>query len=89
MSQRDEKTEVSDNGLRYRSKKAGSPFGETSGLHSALSCFFCGTHRMPSLRVMQKVLGKHQPVCEPPCERNPKSRRKAAEAEAAQQQPGE
>lgn len=73
----DTKTEVHSNGLRYASKKPGSPFGPMgAGGYGALSCFFCGTHRHLSERKMQKILGRHQPVCEPVCQKNPAARKK-------------
>nr|WP_230181381.1 hypothetical protein [Aquabacterium sp. CECT 9606] len=66
-------TILRDDGLRYQSKAPGSPFanGFAGGIGS-MSCFFCGAHRGASLRVMQKVLGRSQPVCQPPCGKNPR-----------------
>jgi hypothetical protein len=69
-------TVVRSDGLRYQSKPAGSMFiNVLSGGGGTMSCFFCGTHRPPSMRVMQKILGRNEPVCNPLCAKNPKSRK--------------
>jgi hypothetical protein len=76
----DTATRVSDDGLRYHSKVTGSPFENRPAAFGMLSCFFCGAHRGPSLRKIQKVLGHNQAVCEPACASNPVVRRLSAAA---------
>lgn len=60
------KTSISDNGLRYKAKGAGSPFGSSSGLanHNAMmSCFKCGKHRRIDEMQSRQLIGKFQKVC--------------------------
>ncbi|HXD08218.1 MAG TPA: hypothetical protein VN680_19495 [Burkholderiaceae bacterium] len=75
-SPKDTKTQIQEDGLRYRSKAPGSPFsprpGAFSGAVNTMSCFFCGSHRAPAQRTMQKILGRSQPVCDPMCDKNPR-----------------
>lgn len=86
-SRKDTTTRIQEDGLRYTSKAPGSPFsprpGAFSGATNTMSCFFCGAHQPPNRRTMQKVLGRSQPVCEPLCEKNPRSKKLAAAAAAA------
>ena len=86
-SRKDTTTRIQQDGLRYTSKAPGSPFsprpGAFSGATNTMSCFFCGAHQPPNRRTMQKVLGRSQPVCEPLCEKNPRSKKLAAQAAAA------
>lgn len=73
-------TLMDDSGLRYVSKRSGSPFVDACGVGpSTRSCFFCGKHNGPSNRTMQKVMGRPEPVCSPLCGSNPKYRRSYAE----------
>ena len=66
---------MADNGLRYVSKASGTPYIDTPSCGpSTRSCFFCGRHNSVKLRAMQRVLGRSEPVCAPPCGSNPKSR---------------
>lgn len=66
------KDQVSADGLRYVSKQSGSPCSALgAGTFVMRSCFFCGLHRGPSQRRTQKVVGKTQLVCDPPCGPNP------------------
>lgn len=70
------KTTVEADGLRYRSKAAGSPFSAAGSFGTAtMSCFLCGKHRPRSMLKSRKLLGKSQSVCSPSCK----------ELEAAQQ----
>ena len=53
---RDAKTEISQNGLRYKSKKAGSPYeGMRTG--DTMSCMKCGVHKPRSLDSFKQLLG--------------------------------
>lgn len=73
MNSKVTKTAIHDDGLRYKSKVNGSPFGGAgSSTYSTKSCFFCGEHRGVGQRTTQKILGRHEPVCMPLCEKNPK-----------------
>ena len=77
-------TRIADNGLRYESKKAGTPFTPTSfNAEASMSCFFCGKHCLPAERKRQKVLMRHETVCDPTCEKNPKFKAEQRAAAAA------
>jgi len=45
---RDESTKIASDGLRYKSKESGSPFGG-SGSMGTMSCYKCGLHKLRSL----------------------------------------
>jgi hypothetical protein len=62
------KTQMLDDGLRYKAKVSGSPFksGAYSGI-STMSCFLCGKHRLRNQLGTRKLLGKSQAVCAPSC----------------------
>jgi hypothetical protein len=62
------KTTVDPDGLRYRSKPAGSPFASTGVFSAAtMSCFLCGKHRPRSVLKSRKIAGKTHFVCSPDC----------------------
>ncbi len=62
------KTLIEADGLRYKSKAPGSPFGSAGTYSSAtMSCFLCGKHRPRAMLKSRKLLGKSQPVCAPSC----------------------
>jgi len=70
------KTVVSNDGLRYLQKVAGSQFdvSPSNGYGArVMSCFRCGKHKMRNLLVARRYLGQTQYVCSPaePCERGP------------------
>lgn len=68
MAKTEVKTAVLADGLRYRSKTAGSPFTAAGSFGAAtMSCFLCGKHRARSLLKSRKLLGKSQAVCSPSC----------------------
>lgn len=68
MARTETKTTVVADGLRYKSKVSGSPFGATSSFGAAtMSCFLCGKHRARSQMGTRKVAGKSQTVCSPSC----------------------
>ncbi len=89
-SQREEPTEdlIAGCGLRYVAKVNGTPFPNGASAHrgALLSCFFCGTHQPATRRRHQRVLGRSTAVCEPPCDKNPRSKttKKRTDPEAAQ-----
>lgn len=39
-------TEISDSGLRYKSKQAGSPYQGLGSTGETMSCIKCGQHRL-------------------------------------------
>jgi hypothetical protein len=59
---KDVATNISQDGLRYKSRPTGSPFGETAS-HSTMSCFKCGLHKSRALGSFKKMLGKSMFVC--------------------------
>jgi hypothetical protein len=65
------KSQIVKDGLRYKAKAAGSPFGETNQYaHTAtMSCFLCCKHRPRNQLMTRKLLGKAQNVCAPKCEK--------------------
>lgn len=68
MKERDFRTKIQPDGLRYKSKTAGSIFNHTSGFGSAtMSCFLCGKHRPRSMMESRRFFGKSQSVCTPNC----------------------
>jgi hypothetical protein len=68
MTKPSAKTEIVDNGLRYKAKASGSPFKASPYSGTAtMSCFLCGKHRVRSTMTTRKVLGKSQAVCAPSC----------------------
>jgi len=68
LAKDDPKTAIDPNGLRYRSKVAGSPFSATGAFGAAtMSCFLCGKHRPRAQLKTRKLLGKAQAVCAPSC----------------------
>jgi len=68
MPKEEIKPRIDPDGLRYRAKPSGSPFG-TAGHYGAatMSCFLCGKHRPRSSMKTRKLLGKAQFVCAPSC----------------------
>ncbi len=58
----DDISTFSANGLRYKSKQGGSPFGESSS-PSVTSCFKCGLNKARSLGSFRKLLGGSMFVC--------------------------
>src|SRR2546423_7833958 len=68
MAKDEIKTTIDSDGLRYRSKPAGSPFGSAGAFTTAtMSCFLCGKHRPRASLKGRKLLGRTQFVCAPSC----------------------
>jgi hypothetical protein len=59
---RDESTKIATDGLRYKSKEAGSPFGGSSSM-ATMSCYKCGLHKPRSLGVFKKLAGQNMFCC--------------------------
>lgn len=57
-------TQIHDDGLRYRSKAGGSPFGKAANTRS---CFKCGQHRPMDALQTKRILGRIEMICKPAC----------------------
>jgi hypothetical protein len=69
MSKPVTKSSVMEDGLRYKAKTSGSPFGG-SGAYTGtatMSCFLCGKHKPRTDMVSRRLLGKNHAVCSPKC----------------------
>jgi hypothetical protein len=55
---------LSKDGLRYASKRPGSPF---VGTGNTRSCFLCGKHRQSSQLQSKRMFGRSEMVCAPNC----------------------
>ena len=65
------KSKIMEDGLRYKAKVSGSPFGATNTYSGAstMSCFLCGKHKPRAQLMSRKLLGRVQNVCSPKCEK--------------------
>jgi hypothetical protein len=64
----DEKTLIDPEGLRYKSKAAGSPFGGRGAFAGGtMSCLLCGKHRPRGMLKSKSMLGRNERVCSPSC----------------------
>ena len=59
---RDESTKIASDGLRYKSKEAGSPFSGSSSM-GTMSCYKCGMHKPRSLGSFRKLAGQNMFCC--------------------------
>jgi hypothetical protein len=55
-------TTIAKDGLRYKSKQGGSPFGTSSSV-GVMSCYKCGRHKARALGSFKKLLGQSMFVC--------------------------
>ncbi len=60
---RPEKTEISNDGLRYKSKKGGSPFEGLGRTGDTMSCIKCGVHKPRNNGSFKRILGSSMFVC--------------------------
>jgi hypothetical protein len=60
---RPEKTEISNDGLRYKSKKGGSPFEGLGRTGDTMSCIKCGIHKPRNNGSFKRILGSSMFVC--------------------------
>ena len=60
---RQEKTEISNDGLRYKSKKGGSPFEGLGRTGDTMSCIKCGRHKPRSDGSFKRMLGSTMFIC--------------------------
>lgn len=63
MSKKIDQTQISNDGLRYKQRAAGSPFGSHSNSNAVRSCFLCGSHKPMNEGCTRKMAGRHQFVC--------------------------
>jgi hypothetical protein len=64
------KNRVSDNGLHYTAKSAGSMFskpGQGGYSTATMSCFRCGAHKPIEELTTKKILGRNAKVCAVDC----------------------
>jgi hypothetical protein len=59
---REEVTKIATDGLRYKSKKSGTPFGGSSAM-GTMSCYKCGLHKPRSLGAFKRLLNQSMFVC--------------------------
>ncbi len=60
----DTRTEVTDDGLRFRSKVGGSPFPTISdAIGATMSCWLCGRHALRSSGGFRRLAGAKRFVC--------------------------
>ena len=59
---KDETTKISGDGLRYKSKEGGSPFG-VSATVASMSCYKCGLHKARALGSFKRVLNQNMFMC--------------------------
>jgi hypothetical protein len=57
-----EKSVVSGDGLRYKTRVAGSPF-DSGGHRGSMSCIKCGLHKSRALGSFRQVVGKSTFFC--------------------------
>jgi hypothetical protein len=68
MSKAVKATKTKEDGLHFKAKVAGSPFGtSTNSYNPSKSCFLCGKHRPQTELTMRKLVGKYHAVCSPKC----------------------
>ena len=58
-----ETTQISGDGLRYSSKKNGSPFEGTGRTGEMMSCIKCGVHKPRNNGSFKRILGSSMFVC--------------------------
>ena len=59
---RDQTTQIASNGLRYKSKEGGSPFGGSNPT-STMSCYKCGLHKPRGLGTFKRLLNQSMFMC--------------------------
>lgn len=60
---RDDTTQIRNDGLRYKSKKGGSPFGTGGRSIDTMSCIKCGRHKPRSDGSFKRMLGSTMFIC--------------------------
>jgi len=59
---KEEVTKINSDGLRYKSKAGGSPFGGSSPT-STMSCYKCGLHKPRALGTFKRLLNQSMFMC--------------------------
>ena len=59
---RDATTKIAKDGLRYKSKEGGSPYGP-GGSIGTMSCYKCGLHKPRALGTFKRLLGQSMFIC--------------------------
>ena len=59
---RDETTKINSDGLRYKSKEGGSPFGGSNAM-ATMSCYKCGLHKPRALGTFKRLLNQSMFMC--------------------------
>jgi hypothetical protein len=59
---RDEITKINSDGLRYKSKEGGSPFGGANTM-ATMSCYKCGLHKPRALGTFKRLLNQSMFMC--------------------------
>ncbi|OYY18950.1 MAG: hypothetical protein B7Y59_07620 [Burkholderiales bacterium 35-55-47] len=58
----DVSTEIKSDGLRYKSKQSGSPFGASNSI-GTMSCYKCGIHKPRALGTFKRLLNQSMFMC--------------------------
>jgi len=62
LMSKDESTKIASDGLRYKSKEPGSPFGGSSSMDT-MSCYKCGQHKPRAQGSFKKLAGQSMFCC--------------------------
>ena len=63
MSREATETKITEDGLRYKAKVGGSPFGIQANGNATMSCFKCGQHKPRALGSYKRVLNQSMFFC--------------------------
>ena len=63
MSTDDVETKIASDGLRYKAKVSGSPFGAASHANGTMSCMKCGLHKLRSKGSFKRYLNTNLFFC--------------------------
>jgi hypothetical protein len=63
MSRDATETKIASDGLRYKSKVSGSPFGANGHMVNTMSCMKCGQHKPRALGSFRRLLDKSHFFC--------------------------
>jgi len=63
MSREVTETKIASDGLRYKAKVSGSPFGAASHANGTMSCMKCGLHKPRALGSFKRLLDKSHFFC--------------------------
>ena len=59
---KDATTKIAKDGLRYKSKEGGSPYGP-GGTMGTMSYYKCGVHKARALGIFKRLLGQSMFMC--------------------------